>query len=95
MVLPTAQVLGMWLFAAFAVLHRRREGGIPKNLKILISGTILALLVAASGPVGYSQYRVPLAPLLCILTACGLVQARQRLRKSVPEPAVAEALAAG
>jgi Dolichyl-phosphate-mannose-protein mannosyltransferase len=75
-VLPLCQVLCYWILAGMSsvMLLRQREYA----LATLLTGVLFLVIVPAASPIGYSRYRVPASPTLCLLAGASLRGLRAR-----------------
>jgi uncharacterized membrane protein YphA (DoxX/SURF4 family) len=66
-------IIIMGIFAILGIIK------IDKNIFFLIVALIfLYLLVASSGPMSYSRFRIPFMPLIVILITCGFQSYRSK-----------------
>lgn len=70
-------VIIMASFALYGIIK------MDKNIFFLIGALIFAyLLLASSGPMSYSRFRIPFMPLLIILIACGFQNFTNKIKKN-------------
>ncbi len=77
--LPLFMVLLVyWLLAAVGVFSRRWING--AQLMVLIVVGAYLILTASMGGIGYSRFRHPVMPIVCLMAGCGLFTIMQRLK---------------
>jgi hypothetical protein len=69
-------LLGYWLLAAIGVFSKRWTNG--EQLMVLIVVGAYLILIASMGGIGYSRFRHPAMPILCLMAGCGLFVTMQR-----------------
>lgn len=77
-------LLGYWLLAAVGVFSKRWRNG--EQLMVLILVGAYLILIASIGGIGYSRFRHPVMPIICLMAGCGLFTIMQWL-KHRPDPA--------
>jgi 4-amino-4-deoxy-L-arabinose transferase-like glycosyltransferase len=63
-------LLTYWLLAAVGVFSKRWTNG--EQLAVLILVGAYLILIASMGGIGYSRFRHPVMPLICLMAGCGL-----------------------
>lgn len=83
--IPLAQVLAMWLLACVGVVSAWRRRFIQRPVLILLVAVIVVMILPAGGPVGNSRFRLPIAPIVCVLGAIGCAAMwDRRVRMGLP-----------
>lgn len=85
---PLVQVGLLWALALLGLW----SGLVSRDLRVLLLGAaVVAILLPAASPLGYSRYRVPAVPLLALLGGVGL--SRLEGRPAAKRPGRAESVA--
>jgi hypothetical protein len=71
-------LLGYWLLAAIGVFSKRWTNG--EQLMVLIVVGAYLILIASMGGIGYSRFRHPVMPIICLMAGCGLFTLMQWLK---------------
>jgi 4-amino-4-deoxy-L-arabinose transferase-like glycosyltransferase len=71
-------LLAYWLLAAIGVFSKRWANG-SQLLVLIVVGAYLVLM-ASMGGIGYSRFRHPVMPIVCLMAGCGLFTILQRLK---------------
>jgi 4-amino-4-deoxy-L-arabinose transferase-like glycosyltransferase len=71
-------LLAYWLLAAIGVFSKRWTSG-SQLLVLIVVGAYLVLM-ASMGGIGYSRFRHPVMPIVCLMAGCGLFTILQRLK---------------
>ena len=79
-VAPALHLFVLYAGAAWCLWRVRAESVSRRAATVLMAGTIVYFIVLSAGPMAYSRFRVPFAPLLAVCAARGLQLARERLR---------------
>jgi 4-amino-4-deoxy-L-arabinose transferase-like glycosyltransferase len=69
-------LLGYWLLAAIGIFSKRWANG--EQLMVLIVVGAYLIFIASMGGIGYSRFRHPVMPIICLMAGCGLFVTMQR-----------------
>ena len=80
--MPLVQICFLWMFAAIGTLAAVfRESLLSRPVLVLFVAAVILAMLPASNLVANARFRVPVAPILCVLAALGTTQASSRLKK--------------
>ena len=71
-------LLAYWLLATIGVFSKRWTNG--AQLMVLIVVGAYLVLTASMGGIGYSRFRHPVMPIVCLMAGCGLFTILQGLK---------------
>ena len=69
-------LLAYWTLAAIGVLSKRWSNGAQLMVLILVAAYLV--LTASMGGIGYSRFRHPVLPIVCLMAGCGLFTILER-----------------
>lgn len=71
-------LLAYWSLAAIGVFSKRWSNGAQLMVLILVAAYLV--LTASMGGIGYSRFRHPVMPIVCLMAGCGLFTILQRIK---------------
>ena len=72
-------LLAYWSLATIGVFSKRWTDG--AQLMVLIVVGAYLVLTASMGGIGYSRFRHPVMPIVCLMAGCGLYSMLERLKR--------------